>query len=82
MAEVTNDLVFELIEKMQADLSLVNDGLGEVRQDLVSIRLTQLGTQNDVHNICGILAGHDDRIERRLQLRELAERPRPLYTPA
>jgi hypothetical protein len=35
-----------------------------------------VGIQSDIHNIYGILARHEerpDRIERRLELRELAE---------
>lgn len=84
MAEVTNELMYELMKRMQADLSLVKAGMSEVRQELVSIRLTQLGMQNDIHNIYGILARHDerlDRIERRLELRELAEKPQSPYEP-
>lgn len=76
MAEVTNELMYELMKRMHSDLSLMKEGLGEVRQELVSIRLTQLGMQNDIHNIYGILGRHDerfDRIERRLELHELAE---------
>jgi hypothetical protein len=83
MAEVTNELMFELMKRMHADIGLMKDGLGEVRQELISVRLTQLGMQNDIHNIYGILARHDerfDRIERRLELRELAEAQKP-YEP-
>jgi len=39
-----------------------------------------VATQSDIHNIYGILARQDDRLERidrRLDLRELAEAQRP-----
>jgi hypothetical protein len=39
-----------------------------------------IAIQSDIHNIYGVLGRHDerlDRIERRLELRELAEPQRP-----
>jgi hypothetical protein len=70
--------MYELLKRLQADLASTKDGLGEVRQEIVSIRLPQLGIQNDIHNIYAMLVRSDqrlDRIERRLELRELAEAP-------
>ncbi len=83
MAEVTNELMYEVLKSIQADVRHLKDGQGEIRHEIVSLRLSQLGIQNDIHNIYGILARHDerlDRIERRLDLRELAEAQRP-YDP-
>jgi hypothetical protein len=43
-----------------------------------------IGVQTDIHNIYGILARHDERlerIERRLELRELAEKSQAPYEP-
>ncbi|HEV7251636.1 MAG TPA: hypothetical protein VGN97_00845 [Mesorhizobium sp.] len=77
MAEVTNELTYEVLRKMQADMSLMKDSIGEIRQELVSIRLGMLSMQNDIY---GIFGRHDERlerIERRLELRELAEAQRP-----
>jgi hypothetical protein len=84
MAEVTNELMYELLRRMQADIAGTREGLTEVRQEIVSIRLQQLGIQNDVHNIYAMLVRSDqrlERIERRLELRELAEPQRP-FDPA
>lgn len=83
MAEVTNELIFEILKKMQSDVSSLNAQMGEVRQELVSTRLSSMSMQNDIHNIYGILGRLDnrlDRIERRLELRELAEAPQAPYT--
>ena len=83
MAEVTNELVYEILKTLQSDMSHVKHALGEVRHEIASIRLQNLGTQNDVHNIYGVTARIDDRldrIERRLELRELAETQKP-YEP-
>jgi len=80
MAEVTNELMYELLKSIQQEIHALKNGQGDIRQEMVSIRLSQLSSQNDVHNIYGILARHDERlehIERRLELRELAEAQKP-----
>lgn len=76
MAEITNELMYELMKRMSADISSLKVGLTEVKQELVSIRGHMHFMQNDTNNIYGILGRHDerlDRIEHRLELRELAE---------
>jgi archaellum component FlaC len=80
MTEVTNELMFELLKQIQARLDAIEHGIREVKQELNSVRVHILGMQNDIHNIYGILGRHDerlDRIERRLELRELAEAQTP-----
>lgn len=76
MVEITNELMHELLKRMNADIGSLKVGRSEVKQDLVSIRGHMHFMQNDINNIYGILGRHDerlDRIECRLQLRELAE---------
>lgn len=83
MAEVTNELIFEVLKNLQVELRSLKDGQGEIKQELISIRGHILSVQHDIHNIYGILGRHDDRldrIERRLELRELAETQKP-YEP-
>ncbi|AWC23598.1 hypothetical protein WHT83_18425 [Aminobacter sp. P9b] len=83
MAEVTNDLVYELLKRMNHDLSELRQDVSEVKRELNVIRGHMVGIQSDIHNIYGVLARHDERlerIERRLELRELAEPQRP-YEP-
>lgn len=80
MAEVTNELIFEILKKMQSDVSSLNAQMGEVRQELVSTRLSSMSMQNDIYGILGRLDNRLDRIERRLELRELAEAPQAPYT--
>ncbi len=80
MAEVTNELMYEFLKSIHQRMDDIEASISEVKQELVSVRLSVMGIQNDVHNIYGILARHDerlDRIERRLELRELAEPQRP-----
>lgn len=80
MAEVTNELMFELLKRMHHEQSELRQDVSEVKTELNVIRGHLLAIQTDVHNIYGILARHDtrlDRIERRLDIREFAEPQRP-----
>lgn len=84
MAEVTNELIYEVLKRIQGDMSEMKQDIREVRSELNSIRGHLISMQSDMHNIYGILARHDnrlDRIERRLELREFAEPQRP-FDPA
>ena len=76
MADITNDLIYSLMKKMHADIGTLKMNVGELKTEFGSMRGTMVAMQSDIHNIYGILARHDDRldrIERRLELRELAE---------
>ena len=76
MVEVTKELLNEVLKGVQASIRKLEDGLGELKQELIAIRGTMVSMQQDINNIYGILARHElrlDRIERRLELRELAE---------
>ena len=84
MAEVDGDLIYEILKNVQGRLDKIDSGLGEIRHEIVSLRLSQMGMQNDIHNIYGMLARQDqrlDRIEHRLELCELAEKPQSPYEP-
>jgi len=76
MTEVTQELIFEILRKMQIDISSLKDGMRELRQDNNSIRnhlhLLQ-GDLNDMRGTMGQVLDRLDRIENRLELRELAE---------
>lgn len=84
MAEVDGDLIYEILKSIQGDIRLLKDGVGEIKQELIAVRGTMVSMQQDINNIYGILARHDqrlDRIENRLELRELAEKPQSPYEP-
>ena len=83
MAEVTNELTYELLNRTQQDISELRRDVGEVKRELNVIRGHTVAIQSDIHNVYGILSRHDDRLERiehRLELRELSESPSP-FTP-
>ena len=83
MVEVTNELMYEVLKSIQFRLEKIEGGIDELRQGHNAMRGHILSIQTDIHNMYGMLARHDDRlerIERRLELRELAEPQRP-YKP-
>ena len=72
MADVTN----ELMKRIQADMSGLKRGQCELKAEINATRGTMVSIQQDLHNIHTTLARHDarlDRIESRLELRELQE---------
>jgi len=84
MAEVTNELIFEVLKSLHADVRVLKDGQREIKQELISIRGQLIAMNQDIHNIYGILSRHDerlDRIEKRLELHEFAEPQNP-YRPS
>ena len=83
MAEVSSELMYELLKKIHHRMDNFEHALGEVKQELVAMRLQALSTQTDIHNIYATTSRIDDRldrIERRPELRELAEAQTP-YQP-
>jgi hypothetical protein len=73
MAEVTNELMYEVLIAVQRELSDVKSGIGEVKLELNAVRGHMISLQQDVHNIYGVLTRHEarlERIERRLELSE------------
>ena len=76
MAEITSDLMYELLKRIHMDVVGLKEGQREIRLELNAMRGTMVSMQQDIHNIYGILSRHEmrlDRIENRLELRELAE---------
>jgi len=76
MAEVTNELMYELLKRIQADIGLLKEGQRDLRQDNLSMRNQFHIMQGDMNSLRGSIAHIEtrlDRIENRLELRELAE---------
>jgi hypothetical protein len=83
MPEVTNELMFELLKRVHHEIGELRQDVSETKQELNVMRGHMVATQSDIHNVYGILARQDERLERidrRLDLRELAETQRP-YEP-
>ena len=76
MATVDADLVYEILKRIQTDIALLKEGQRDLRQDNLSIRNQIHSMQGDINNLHGSMAQvltRLDRIENRLELRELAE---------
>ena len=76
MANVTNELMYELLKKFQQRFDKIDISISELKSEMQSMRGTLISVQQDIHNIYTVLARHEtrfDRIENRLELRELAE---------
>jgi septal ring factor EnvC (AmiA/AmiB activator) len=80
MAEVTADLMFEILKSVQARLAQVDGKIDEFKQEMQASRTSQNGIRQEItsvfQEISGIHAtlvryeGRLDRIERRLELND------------
>jgi len=73
MAEISSDLILEILKALQRDSGEVKSNIGDIKAELNAIRGHLISMQQDVHNVYGILGRHDlhlDRIERRLELND------------
>lgn len=76
MAEVTSELMFELLKRMHAEIADIKLGQRELKADVNALRGTLVSVHQDIHNIHPTLARKEtrlDRIENRLELREFQE---------
>ena len=74
MAEVTNELMYDVLKPLQSDMAAVKEAQRESNAALNAVRMHVLTLQQDIQNIYGILTRHDarlDRIERRLDIVEV-----------
>ena len=73
MADVTNELIYEVLKRVQEQVSQLQDGQRGIREELSAMRGHFLSMQRDIHNIYERLDDHTrrlERIERRLELAE------------
>ena len=69
MAEVSNELIFEVLKQMQQRLDRVDHKIDEIKSELNALRGHQM--LQDFQNVYAILGRSDmrlDHIERRLEL--------------
>jgi septation ring formation regulator EzrA len=71
MAEVSNELIFDVLKQVQHRLDRVDNKVDELKSEMNALRGHLISLQQDTHNIYGMLGRHDvhlERIERRLEL--------------
>jgi hypothetical protein len=75
MAEVTNELIYEVLKKLQTDVAGLKDVWVENTAALNAIRTHMIAQSQDIQNIYSVLARYDARlarIESRLEIVEPA----------
>ncbi|MCX5516071.1 hypothetical protein C3941_20890 [Kaistia algarum] len=73
MAEISSELLYEILKSIPGDIARIDQKTDELKAEMQAFRGHMISLQQDVHNIYGILARHDsrlERIERRLELNE------------
>ena len=76
MADVTQEFMYELLKKLSQRFEKVDHAISELRTDNMTLRNQLHVIQGDVNNLratFGHVENRLDRIENRLELRELAE---------
>jgi tetrahydromethanopterin S-methyltransferase subunit G len=71
MAEISNELIYEVLKQVQQRLGRVDDKVDELKSEMNALRGHMISLQQDTHNIYGVLGRQDarlERIERRLEL--------------
>lgn len=80
MAEITNELMLELLRSIDQQIGELSQDFSEMTSELGSIRGHLIATEADLKNICGVLTRQDaslERIERRLDPHQFPENQRP-----
>ena len=77
MAEVTNELMYEVLKSLHARLGQVDGKVDELKHEMQAFRTHLIGIQQELSGIHSTLVRHEhhlDRMERRL---ELTDAPAP-----
>ncbi|MRG57165.1 hypothetical protein GF108_16425 [Phyllobacterium sp. SYP-B3895] len=76
MADATQDFVHELLRRFHQRVDKADASIRDLRHETSAIRLLIQACQSDINNVYTMLHQHEDRLDRienRLELRELAE---------
>jgi predicted nucleic acid-binding Zn-ribbon protein len=75
MAEVTNELIYEVLKQLQDRMTKFESKMDEVKAELQALRNHSMAIQQDTSNIYTMLGRHEnrlDRIDRRLEITEVS----------
>jgi chromosome segregation ATPase len=73
MADVTSELMHELLKKLNQRFDKVDLAIGDLRSDNLTLRGQIHLLQGDVNNLRSTIGSIESRIDNRLELRELQE---------
>jgi len=71
MAEVTNELIYEVLRNVQERVVRVEDKMGDIEREIIAVRDHLAATQKDINNLYGKVVSIDGRvlkIEKRLDI--------------
>ena len=74
MAEVTNELIYDVLKQVQERMISFERKIDEVKNELQALRIHSIAIQQDTQNIYATLTRYEtrlDRIERRLEISEV-----------
>jgi DNA repair ATPase RecN len=74
MAEVTSELIYEVLKQLQDRMSSFDKKMDEVKSELQALRIHSIAMQQDIQNIYATFVRQEarlDRIERRLGITEV-----------
>ena len=75
MAEVSNELIYEVLKQVQQRLDRVDHKVDELKSEMNALRGHMISLQQDTHNIYGVLGRQDTRLERIERRLELSDAP-------
>jgi hypothetical protein len=84
MAVIDGELIYEMLKRIQADISQLKEGQRDLRNDNLSLRNQIHNMQGDVNSLRGSVGHIEDRLDRidtRLELREMSERGQRPFDP-
>jgi hypothetical protein len=64
MAEITNELMYEMSRALQPDIAALREGQRETNAALNAIRIHMVGMHQDIQNIYATLTRHETRLDR------------------
>jgi len=73
MAEVTQELIYEVLKQVQDRVNSFDQKLDEVKAEMQALRTHSVAVQQVIQNIYAVFGRHDarlERIERRLEISE------------
>ena len=74
MAEITNELIYEVLKSIQSRLNNLDSGQTDIKNELVGIRGHMLATVSETNNLYSRLGSVElrlDRIEKRLGMSDV-----------
>jgi len=64
MAEVTNDLIYEVLKGIQGRMDRLETGQRDIKEELIAVRLHQHAAQGELNGLLSRIGSVEDRLDR------------------